>query len=182
MALLLFTALSPLSSSLPVCSLLSLLQEELCFTVCLQGTFASMDELVDWTKDVNIRKPLIARLDLHRAMRRNSCLQTCLSPHSPSHSPCHSPGAEHLHPHQHSGCLSSHSPGPYLDVCEHLQGAVGGFRSTTPYDKFREPHYGSYDDSALLGSPCRASIPIETTDDINELQTVFINSLQFQHQ
>uniref|UniRef100_A0A3P8T120 MALT paracaspase 1 n=1 Tax=Amphiprion percula TaxID=161767 RepID=A0A3P8T120_AMPPE len=125
-------------------SSLQKLREELVFTVCLRGTFASMDDdhPVHWTKSVNIGKPLIARLDLHRAMRRNSCLQTCMMPHSPSHSPCHSPGPEHrLHPHhgslqaQDNNRLSPHSPG-------------------------------------------RLSIPIEATDDIDELQTVFINSLQ----
>uniref|UniRef100_H3DDQ7 MALT1 paracaspase n=1 Tax=Tetraodon nigroviridis TaxID=99883 RepID=H3DDQ7_TETNG len=76
-----------LSSSLPQHCLytrvgaLQKLKEELVFTVCLQGTFVSMDDdPVYWTKTVNISKPLIARLDLHRTMRRNSCLQTCLMP------------------------------------------------------------------------------------------------------
>uniref|UniRef100_A0A8C4I998 MALT paracaspase 1 n=1 Tax=Dicentrarchus labrax TaxID=13489 RepID=A0A8C4I998_DICLA len=123
-----------LSSSLPQhclytrVSSLQKLREELVFTVCLQGTFTAMDDgPVHWTKSINIGKPLIARLDLHRAMRRNSCLQTCMMPHSPSHSPCHSPGR-------------------------------------------------------LSPSPGRLSIPIEATDDITELQTVFINSLQLQQQ
>uniref|UniRef100_A0AAQ5XWY9 MALT paracaspase 1 n=1 Tax=Amphiprion ocellaris TaxID=80972 RepID=A0AAQ5XWY9_AMPOC len=121
-------------------SSLQKLREELVFTVCLQGTFASMDDdhPVHWTKSVNIGKPLIARLDLHRAMRRNSCLQTCMMPHSPSHSPCHSPGPEHR----------------------------------------LYPHHGSLQAQDNNRSPGRLSIPIEATDDIDELQTVFINSLQ----
>lgn len=133
-----------------------------------------MDELVDWTTDVNIGKPLIARLDLYRTMRRNSCLQTCPMPHSP----CHSPRAEHLHHHP-QGLLSPHCSSPYLDVCEPLQGAVGGSGcvSSTLYDNCFS-RYGC----TSSDSPGRASIPIETTDDINELQTVFINSLQFHHQ
>uniref|UniRef100_A0A3B3ZTT2 Uncharacterized protein n=1 Tax=Periophthalmus magnuspinnatus TaxID=409849 RepID=A0A3B3ZTT2_9GOBI len=143
------TGIYLLSSSLPEhclytrISSLQKLKEELVFTVCLQGTFNTMeDDPVYWTKSVNIGKPLIARLDLHGAMRRNSCLQTCPMPHSPSVSPCHSPGPDH-HPHLHC------SPG---------------------------------NDLRLSSSPGRASIPIEATDDINELQTVFINSLQLHQQ
>uniref|UniRef100_A0A667Y9D9 MALT paracaspase 1 n=1 Tax=Myripristis murdjan TaxID=586833 RepID=A0A667Y9D9_9TELE len=105
------TGIYLLSSSLPQhclytrLSSLQKLKEELVFTVCLQGAFTAMDDdTVHWTRSINIGKPLIARLDLHRAMRRNSCLQTCMMPHSPSHSPCHSPGPEHhLHLHLHHG-------------------------------------------------------------------------------
>ncbi|XP_021461224.1 mucosa-associated lymphoid tissue lymphoma translocation protein 1 isoform X1 [Oncorhynchus mykiss] len=174
------TGIYLLSSSLPQhclytrLSSLQKLRDQLGFTVCLQGSFKAMDELVDWTTDVNIGKPLIARLDLYRTMRRNSCLQTCPMPHSP----CHSPRAEHLHHHP-QGLLSPHCSSPYLDVCEPLQGAVGGSGcvSSTLYDNCFS-RYGC----TSSDSPGRASIPIETTDDINELQTVFINSLQFHHQ
>uniref|UniRef100_A0A7N8YG89 MALT paracaspase 1 n=1 Tax=Mastacembelus armatus TaxID=205130 RepID=A0A7N8YG89_9TELE len=158
------TGIYLLSSSLPQhclytrLSSLQKLREELVFTVCLQGTFTAMDEdPVHWTKSISIGKPLIARLDLHRAMRRNSCLQTCMMPHSPSYSPCHSPGPDRLSPQHHC-----------LDVYERLQGAVGGCG-----DSYYEN---------LSHSPGRFSIPIEASDDINELQTVFINSLQLQQQ
>lgn len=160
------------------------LQEELVFTVCLQGTFAAMDDdPVHWTQSVSIGKPLIARLDLHRAMRRNSCLQTCMMPHSPSHSPCHSPGPEHRH---YLHCGSHHAQDysrlspqhHYLDVSENLQGAIGG----SLYENFSQCHHELSNDSAggLSSSPGRHSIPIEASDDIAELQTVFINSLQLQ--
>ncbi|XP_040897766.1 mucosa-associated lymphoid tissue lymphoma translocation protein 1 isoform X2 [Toxotes jaculatrix] len=176
------TGIYLLSSSLPQhclytrLSSLQKLKEELVFTVCLQGTFPALDDdPVHWTKSINIGKPLIARLDLYRAMRRNSCLQTCLMPHSPSHSPCHSPGPEH-HLQLHLGLYQAQdysrlSPQHhYLDVYERLQGAVGGC----------EPVYDSAGE--LSSSPGRFSIPIEASDDITELQTVFINSLQLQQQ
>lgn len=141
------------------------------------------DDPVHWTKSINIGKPLIARLDLYQVVRRNSCLQTCLMPHSPSHSPCHSPGPEHhLHLHHRQHPTQDHSRlSPqhyYLDPYEHLQGAVGGYGDS---------YYGSisqtYDSPAgPSSSPGRLSIPIEATDDINELQTVFINSLQLQRE
>ncbi|KAK2901816.1 mucosa-associated lymphoid tissue lymphoma translocation protein 1 isoform X2 [Channa argus] len=183
------TGIYLLSSSLPQhclytrLSSLQKLREELVFTVCLQGTFTAMDDdPVHWTKSINIGKPLIARLDLHRAVRRNSCLQTCLMPHSPSHSPCHSPGPEHHH-HLHYG---SHQVQDYtrlcpqhpcLDIGESLQGATGG----SFYDNLSQCHYEPNYNSA--GGPLsKLSIPIEASDDITELQTVFINSLQLQQQ
>lgn len=188
-----------LSSSLPQhclytrVSSLQKLREELVFTVCLQGTFTAMDDdPVHWTKSINIGKPLIARLDLHRAMRRNSCLKTCLMPHSPSHSPCHSPchspGPEHrLHLHHGAHQAQDYSrlspQHHYLDVYEHLQGAVGGCGDSY-YENLSQSRYEPAYDSAggLSSSPGRLSIPIEASDDITELQTVFINSLQLQQQ
>uniref|UniRef100_A0A8C2WDZ7 MALT1 paracaspase n=1 Tax=Cyclopterus lumpus TaxID=8103 RepID=A0A8C2WDZ7_CYCLU len=185
------TGIYLLSSNLPQhclytrVSSLQKLREELVFTVCLQGSFTAMeDESVHWTKSINIGKPLIARLDLNRAVRRNSCLQTCLLAHSPSHSPCHSPGLEHhLHPHHRSHQTQDHnrlSPQHLSpDVYEH-QGAVGGRVESFDGQSRCEPAYDSV--GGLSSSPGGLSIPIETTDDINELQTVFINSLQLQQQ
>lgn len=170
--------------------MLNFQQEELVFTVCLQGTFAAMDDdhPIYWTKSVNIGKPLIARLDLHRAMRRNSCLQTCPMPHSPSQSPCHSPGPEHhhhllYHGSHHTQDLNRLSPQHrYLDIYEHAQGAVGGC-GFAYHDHLSQCGYErAYEADGLLSSPGKLSIPIETTEDINELQTVFINSLQLQPQ
>ncbi|KAK6306603.1 hypothetical protein J4Q44_G00235280 [Coregonus suidteri] len=57
-----------LSSSLPQHCLytglnsLQKLRDQLWFTACLQGSFKAVHELVDWTTDVNIGKPLIAKL------------------------------------------------------------------------------------------------------------------------
>lgn len=192
------TGIYLMSSSLPQHGLytrissLQKLKEELVFTVCLQGTFITFeDDPIHWTKSINIGKPLIARLDLHRAVRRNSCLQTCLMPHSPSVSPCHSPVPEH---HGHLYC-SAHqildynrlSPLLQYDSYEHLQGACalgGAGGGDSYYENMSLPcHEQGYDSSSRLpGSPGRASIPIEATEDMNELQTVFINSLQLQQQ
>nr|XP_015195674.1 PREDICTED: mucosa-associated lymphoid tissue lymphoma translocation protein 1 isoform X1 [Lepisosteus oculatus] len=156
-------------------SSLQKLKEQLMFTVCLQGKFTSVEDLVDWSIEVNIGKPLIAKLDLHRTVRRNSCLQTCLMPHSPSHSPCHSPGAEHYYQH----CYPQQYQSSYLGVYDHIHGLgspcasnsleFGAHCNLTPYHQ---------DDMSFPVSPTRVNIPIETTDDINELQTSFIDSLQ----
>lgn len=170
-------------------SCLQKLKEELVFTVCLQGTFSALgDDPVHWTQSVDIGKPLIARLDLHHDVRRNSCLQTCLMPHSPYASPSHSPGVERqprlqhlLHPGDHSpGRLSPHCISPHLERA----GTVGGYMDSF-CDSINIGGAGNcchrHAESPVLvgpGSPGRMSIPIETTDDIDELQMVFINSLQ----
>ncbi|XP_043967936.1 mucosa-associated lymphoid tissue lymphoma translocation protein 1 isoform X1 [Gambusia affinis] len=179
------TGIYLLSSSLPQhclytrLSSLQKLREELVFTVCLQGTFAAMDDdhPIFWTKSVNIGKPLIARLDLHRAVRRNSCLQTCMMPHSPSQSPCHSPGPEHQH-YLHHG---SHQDYNRLSP-QHAQGAAGGCGFSC-YDQFSQCDFDrTYESDGLLSSSGKLSIPIEATEDINELQAVFISSLHLQPQ
>uniref|UniRef100_A0A673M4L7 Mucosa-associated lymphoid tissue lymphoma translocation protein 1-like n=1 Tax=Sinocyclocheilus rhinocerous TaxID=307959 RepID=A0A673M4L7_9TELE len=70
------------------------LKEELAFTVCLHVQFNSLDDLVQWNMDVNVGKPLTAKLDLNRPTRKNSCQLTCHMPHSPSTSPSHSPASD----------------------------------------------------------------------------------------
>ncbi|CAL8348124.1 unnamed protein product [Lota lota] len=159
-------------------SCLQKLKEELVFTVCLQGTFAALgDDPVHWTQSVDIGKPLIARLDLHHVVRRNSCLQTCLMPHSPAlspaHSPAHSPRLQHhrLQPGDHSpGRLSPHCLSPYPESAA----AAGSPESF--YECCHRPAEGP--SSGGRGPPARMGVPIETTEDIVELQTVFMNSLQ----
>ncbi|MGH0136515.1 UNVERIFIED_CONTAM: hypothetical protein FKN15_017360 [Acipenser sinensis] len=154
---------------------------QLSFTVCLQGKFNSMDDLVDWRTEVNIGKPLIAKLDIHRMVRRNSCLQTCHMPHSPSHSPAHSPshspGVE-THYHQH---YPQHYQNSYLGVYHHNHPlmTMGG---TMPVDNeccmYSNLSSYSQEGEPYAVSDSRVNIPIETTADINELQTSFIDSLE----
>ncbi|XP_018599535.1 mucosa-associated lymphoid tissue lymphoma translocation protein 1 [Scleropages formosus] len=163
-------------------SSLQKLREQLVFTVCLQCTYAAMEEPVDWTMEVNIGKPLIARLDLHRPPRRSSCLQTCLMPHSPSHSPCHSPGAEQIQ--QYPCCFPSQLSGTYLGVesCELPHGSHSTFYGGSPhsdsalYHRYREAD--ADEGPPFLASLTRVNIPIEASDDIEELQSSFIHCLQ----
>ncbi|KTG02286.1 hypothetical protein cypCar_00026545 [Cyprinus carpio] len=116
-------------------SSLQKLKEELAFTVCLQVLFNSLDDLVQWNMDVNIGKPLTAKLDLNRPTRKNSCQLTCPMPHSPSTSPSHSPASDRRF-HSQGPCFPQQHTNPYLNVCEPLHGAVGGygdFRIYWPY-------------------------------------------------
>uniref|UniRef100_A0A8C0YPT8 MALT paracaspase 1 n=1 Tax=Cyprinus carpio carpio TaxID=630221 RepID=A0A8C0YPT8_CYPCA len=152
-------------------SSLQKLKEELAFTVCLQVLFNSLDDLVQWNMDVNIGKPLTAKLDLNRPTRKNSCQLTCPMPHSPSTSPSHSPASDRRF-HSQGPCFPQQHTNPYLNVCEPLHGAVGGYGDFRMY----VDHTYQYENmpcSPFLNPP---SIPIETTDDIDDMQNEFMNS------
>ncbi|XP_060763027.1 mucosa-associated lymphoid tissue lymphoma translocation protein 1 isoform X2 [Neoarius graeffei] len=152
------------------------LKENLVFTVCLQAEFKSLDEQVQWTKEVDIGKPLIAKLDLHRPTRRNSCQQTCLMPHSPSTSPSPSPGAERLLVHR-IPCHHPQPSSPFLHVCEPLHGAAGAYRDSLHNDYAYHDENNSY--SSCMHLP---SVPIETTEDIEDMQNRFMDSLHLYNQ
>uniref|UniRef100_A0A671LED8 Mucosa-associated lymphoid tissue lymphoma translocation protein 1-like n=1 Tax=Sinocyclocheilus anshuiensis TaxID=1608454 RepID=A0A671LED8_9TELE len=146
------------------------LKEELAFTVCLHVQFNSLDDLVQWNMDINVGKPLTAKLDLNCPTRKNSCQLTCHMPHSPSTSPSHSPASDRRF---HSQGPQQHT-NPYLNVCEPLHGAVGGYGDFRLYGDHTY-QYENMPCSPFLNPP---SIPIETTDDIDDMQNEFMNSLQ----
>ncbi|XP_057181053.1 mucosa-associated lymphoid tissue lymphoma translocation protein 1 isoform X2 [Triplophysa rosa] len=152
------------------------LRDDLAFTVCLQVQFKSLEDVVQWNMDVNIGKPLTAKLDLNRPARKNSCQQTCLMPHSPSTSPSHSPASDRRF-HSPSLCSPQHRANPYLNVCEPLFGAAGGHGY-----HLGVPTHGdhTYMCENVPSSPLTPqSIPIETTDDMEDMQNDFMSSLQF---
>lgn len=161
-------------------SSLQKLKERLVFTVCLNYQYQGIDDIVEERKEVDVGKPLIAKLDIHRGVRRNSCLQTCRMPHSPSQSPTHSPSHS---PGRAESYLSPHSrnySGPYLGVYHpsltHLDAA-----SCTVPQPAQPCQYDLYSSwNQML--PCystqrRINIPVETTDDTIELQSEFSDSL-----
>lgn len=151
-------------------------QENLVFTVCLQAEFKFLDEQVQWTKEVDIGKPLIAKLDLHRPTRRNSCQLTCPMPHSPSTSPSPSPRTKQLHIHGHP-CHHSQPSSPFLHVCEPLHGAAGAYE-----DSLYNDHAYPYENNLYSPHTCLPSVPIETTEDIDDMQNRFIDSLHLYNQ
>lgn len=125
---------------------------------------------------MDIGKPLIAKLNLHRPTRRNSCQQTCLMPHSPSTSPSPSPGAERLLIHG----LPCHHPqpgSPFLHVNEPWQGATAACGDCSHDDYAYHCENNSY--SPYMRLP---SVPIETTEDIEEMQNRFMDSLHLYNQ
>ncbi|KAG8456795.1 hypothetical protein GDO86_002543 [Hymenochirus boettgeri] len=86
--------------------------ENLTFTVCLSYMYQGIEELLDEMREINIGKPLIAKLDIHSGLKRNFCVQTCHSPHSPCHSPELGSGAVEASP----ICTTSQYSQPNLSV------------------------------------------------------------------
>lgn len=125
---------------------------------------------------MDIGKPLIAKLDLHKPTRRNSCQQTCLMPHSPSTSPSLIPGAERLLL-QGIPCHHSQSSSPFLHVCEPLHRTAGAYGDSQQDDYAY--HYDDNSDSPYMRLP---SVPIEATEDVEDMQNRFMDSLHLYNQ
>ncbi|KAH0512874.1 Mucosa-associated lymphoid tissue lymphoma translocation protein 1-like protein [Microtus ochrogaster] len=77
--------------------------EHLVFTVCLSYQYAGLEDTVEEKQEVNVGKPLIAKLDMHRGLGRNTCFQACRMPDEPYHSSTPTAGgAGHFHSSQDS--------------------------------------------------------------------------------
>ncbi|XP_072429740.1 mucosa-associated lymphoid tissue lymphoma translocation protein 1 isoform X1 [Chiloscyllium punctatum] len=171
-------------------SALQKLKERLVFTACLRYRYQGLDESVEEAKEVDVGKPLIAKLDIHRTIRRNSCLVTCPMPHSPLHSPVHSPSHspvrsmayspefEHYHHHHNQHYQANSHLGVY-NPNSSMMGAVG---CTIPADSCKYNTYARMSDWSqrphfCSGSVREINIPVE--NDINDLQSDFNTCLQF---
>ncbi|XP_072353446.1 mucosa-associated lymphoid tissue lymphoma translocation protein 1 isoform X2 [Scyliorhinus torazame] len=171
-------------------SALQKLKERLVFTACLRYQYQGLDEPVEEAKEVDVGKPLIAKLDIHRTIRRNSCLVTCPIPHSPLHSPVHSPSHspvrsmayspefEHYH-HHHNQHYQDNS---HLGVYNPNSAMMGAMGCTIPSDSCKYTTYPCMSDWDQRHHFCSSNIreiniPVE--NDINDLQSDFTDCLQF---
>lgn len=134
-------------------------QEQLVFTVCLSYQYSGLEDTVEEKQEVNVGKPLIAKLDMHRALGRKACFQTCLAPSSPYVSSAASSGAAgRYHSSQDSfpGVYHSHlaDSDPMLPAdgchCRHTQDAF--------IASYHTHHYSCQFN--------RSNVPVETTDEI----------------
>ncbi|XP_058533056.1 mucosa-associated lymphoid tissue lymphoma translocation protein 1 isoform X1 [Ochotona princeps] len=135
------------------------LKEQLVFTVCLSYQYSGLEDTVEEKQEVNVGKPLIAKLDMHRALGRKACFQTCLAPSSPYVSSAASSGAAgRYHSSQDSfpGVYHSHlaDSDPMLPAdgchCRHTQDAF--------IASYHTHHYSCQFN--------RSNVPVETTDEI----------------
>ncbi|XP_014440593.1 mucosa-associated lymphoid tissue lymphoma translocation protein 1 isoform X2 [Tupaia chinensis] len=138
-------------------SSLQKLKEHLIFTVCLSYQYSGLEDTVEEKQEVNVGKPLIAKLDIHRGLGRKTCFQTCVMSNGPFQSTASPSGAGHYRSspdsfhsmyHSHlgnSGVLPS-------DSCQ-CSRTPGAFVST-----FHSHHYSC--------QFSRTNIPVETTDEI----------------
>lgn len=139
-------------------SSLQKLKEHLVFTVCLSYQYSGLEDTVEDKQEVNVGKPLIAKLDMHRGLGRKTCFQTCLMSNGPYQSSAATSGAAgHYHSlqdpfhgvyHSHPGNPSNVTP---ADSC-HCSRTPDAFISSFA-------HHSSCHFS-------RSNVPVETTDEI----------------
>ncbi|XP_072462046.1 mucosa-associated lymphoid tissue lymphoma translocation protein 1 isoform X2 [Notamacropus eugenii] len=144
-------------------SSLQKLKEHLIFTVCLSYEYPGMEDTIEERQEVNVGKPLIAKLDIHRGLRRKSCFQACLMPNSPCQNPAPtSVAAEHYHS----------SPDSFHIVYSSDPDNSGGCHCTQTPDRLISSHSAQNYSSPFI----RSNIPVETTD---ELPFTFSDQLTF---
>ncbi|XP_069076351.1 mucosa-associated lymphoid tissue lymphoma translocation protein 1 isoform X2 [Pleurodeles waltl] len=155
-------------------SSLQKLKEPLVFTVCLHYQYEGMDETVEESKQVDVGKPLIAKLDIYTTFKRSTCLQTCQMPHSPCSSNVAGAAEPYLYA-QNMQVSNSHLsvyhpvPGPASSVTqsENWQHSV---YTNALFSGQGSPHYSVYS--------TRPNIPVETTEEINDMINSFVDSVR----
>ncbi|XP_070276476.1 mucosa-associated lymphoid tissue lymphoma translocation protein 1 isoform X1 [Myotis yumanensis] len=140
-------------------SSLQKLKEHLIFTVCLSYQYSGLEDTIEEKQEVNVGKPLIAKLDIHRGSGRKTCFQTCIMCSGPYQSSTStSVGAGHYHSSQDSflGVYHSHlgnsSNAVPSDSCQCSRTA----------DAFISSHRTHHYSCQFV----RSNVPVETTDEI----------------
>ncbi|XP_042660799.1 mucosa-associated lymphoid tissue lymphoma translocation protein 1 isoform X2 [Tyto alba] len=160
-------------------SSLQKLREHLIFTVCLHYEYPGIEDTMDERKEVNVGKPLIAKLGLHHGFKNNNCLQTCCMANNPFHNQIESSPVttKYYIP---SHCQPNSCPGVYHPnrVCS---------------DSIRQPEACSCNGTSRIlaarhevrnySFPVeKSNIPVETTDDTVELEFLLSDNLRFSKQ
>ncbi|XP_067401566.1 mucosa-associated lymphoid tissue lymphoma translocation protein 1 [Emydura macquarii macquarii] len=157
-------------------SSLQKLKEHLIFTVCLHYEYPGIDDSMDERKEVNVGKPLIAKLGIHHGFKKNSSIQTFCMGNGPFHTQASNPVAAeyYLSPPNHR------QPNSYPGV--HLP-------NSTHSNRFRQSEachcnvslnmLTSRQEAWNYSSHIRKNnMPVETTDDTVELGINFSHSLR----
>lgn len=128
------------------------LQEHLIFTVCLSYQYSGLEDTVEEKQEVNVGKPLIAKLDIHRDLSSFQTCFTCGDPSSASTVAGHYPSSQDLFCGAYQSPLDSPSHAAPADN-SHCSRTAGNFAS-----RHQSHHY-----SCPFG---RSNVPVETTDEI----------------
>ncbi|XP_044790565.1 mucosa-associated lymphoid tissue lymphoma translocation protein 1 isoform X7 [Bubalus bubalis] len=140
-------------------SSLQKLKEHLVFTVCLSYQYSGLEDTVEEKQEVNVGKPLIAKLDIHRGSGRKTCFQTCVMCNGPYPSSAASAaGAARYRPPQDSFSGAYHS---HLSNSSNVMQS-DGCRCSRTADAFVSSHH-THHYSCQFG---RSNVPVETTDEI----------------
>ncbi|XP_004602053.3 mucosa-associated lymphoid tissue lymphoma translocation protein 1 isoform X1 [Sorex araneus] len=134
-------------------SSLQKLKEQLVFTVCLSYQYSGLEDTVEEKQEVNVGKPLIAKLDIHRDL---SSFHTCFTCSDPYPSSASMAAGSYQSQDLFCGAYQSHLGSPShvvpADSC-HCSRTAGTFLSS-----HQSHHY-----SCQFG---RSNVPVETTDEI----------------
>ncbi|PKU39714.1 mucosa-associated lymphoid tissue lymphoma translocation protein 1 [Limosa lapponica baueri] len=160
-------------------SSLQKLREHLIFTVCLHYEYPGIEDTMDERKEVNVGKPLIAKLGLHHGFKASNCLQTCCVANNPFHNQIESsPAAAQYYVPAH--CQPSSCPGVYQPtrVCP------GSARRPEPCSCNGTSQILASRHEVRDYSPTveNSNVPVETTDDTVELEFLLSDSLSFSKQ
>ncbi|XP_071587663.1 mucosa-associated lymphoid tissue lymphoma translocation protein 1-like isoform X1 [Heliangelus exortis] len=155
------------------------LREHLIFTVCLHYEYPGMEDTMDERKEVNVGKPLIAKLGLHHGFKTSNCLQTSFMANNPFHNQiASSPVVTKYYVPSH--CQPNSCPGLY-------------HRNHACSDSTRQTETGSCNGASRVlasehelqnySAPVEESnVPVETTDDTVELEFLLSESLRVSSQ
>ncbi|KAM9367931.1 mucosa-associated lymphoid tissue lymphoma translocation protein 1 [Phaethornis superciliosus] len=160
-------------------SSLQKLREHLIFTVCLHYEYPGVEDTMDERKEVNVGKPLIAKLRLHHGFKNNNCLQTSFMANNPFHNQIASSPVvtKYFVP---SHCQPNSCPGLY-----HRNHACSDSIRQTETCSHHGPSRVLASEHELwnYSAPVEESnVPVETTDDTVELEFLLSESLRVSSQ
>ncbi|XP_063176650.1 mucosa-associated lymphoid tissue lymphoma translocation protein 1 isoform X5 [Chroicocephalus ridibundus] len=160
-------------------SSLQKLREHLIFTVCLHYEYPGIEDTMDERKEVNVGKPLIAKLGLHHGFKNNNCLQTCCMANNPFHNQIEaSPVATKYYVPSHgqpNSCPGVYQPNRVCPDSVQQPGACpcnGTSRILASRHEVRN----------YFPAVEKSNVPVETTDDTVELEFLLSDSLRFSKQ
>ncbi|XP_027764737.1 mucosa-associated lymphoid tissue lymphoma translocation protein 1-like, partial [Empidonax traillii] len=147
-------------------SSLQKLKENLVFTVCLHYEYSGMEEPVEERKEVNLGKPLIAKLGLHHGLKPTSCPHTCYPFRNPTESSLGQAAKYHI-------------PNPCPPISRPAGVAPPRACSCHGDSGISAPGWEFWDWCPAVGN---SNVPVESTDDTAELGLLLADSLSCSEQ
>uniref|UniRef100_A0A8C8SUK6 MALT1 paracaspase n=1 Tax=Pelusios castaneus TaxID=367368 RepID=A0A8C8SUK6_9SAUR len=147
-------------------SSLQKLKEHLIFTVCLHYEYIGIGDSMDERKEVNVGKPLIAKLGIHHGFKKNCSIQNFCMANGPFRTQVSNPVAEYY-----LSLPNHHQPNSYPGVHHPDSAHSNRFRqSEACHCNVSLNMLTSRQEAWNYSSHIRKSnIPVETTDDTVEL-------------
>ncbi|NXS08683.1 MALT1 protein, partial [Neodrepanis coruscans] len=160
-------------------SSLQKLREHLIFTVCLHYEYSGIEDIIDEKKQVNVGKPLIAKLGLLHGFKTSNCPQNCCMAGYLFHNPVESSSeaAKYCIPshYQPNSCPGVYHPNHTCSASIVQPEACSCHGSSRTLASRHEVQ--NYSPAVEM-----SNVPVETTDDTVELEFLLSDSLSFSEQ